>query len=89
MGGICAYQLADAIVVLCAPNLQNLDGTDAMVRHFLSLQVRAVRGDRPLDVLIIPAWVDQEDSTLRRHLPGTVPGPVRRPPPRRPGRTPG
>jgi hypothetical protein len=27
MGGICAYQLADVIVAMCAPNQQNLDGT--------------------------------------------------------------
>ena len=66
MGGICAYQLADVIVVLCAPNLQNLEGTQAMVRHFLSPQVRAVRHDRPVEVLIVPARVDQEDTNLRR-----------------------
>ena len=66
MGGICAYQLADAIVVLCAPNLQNVEGTEAMVRHFLSPQVRAVRGDRPVEVLIVPARVDQENATLQR-----------------------
>ena len=65
MGGICAYQLADVIVVFCAPNLQNVEGTEAMVRHFLSPQVRAVRGDRPVAVLIVPARVDQENTTLR------------------------
>ena len=65
MGGVCAYQLADAIVVLCAPNRQNVEGTEAMVRHFLSSQVRAVRGDRPLDLLVVPARVDQGDTELR------------------------
>ena len=66
MGGICAYQLANVIVVFCAPNLQNVEGTQAMVRHFLSSQVRAVRGDRPVEVLIVPARVDQKDTALRR-----------------------
>ncbi|MET8828409.1 AAA family ATPase [Streptomyces sp. NPDC004610] len=64
LGGICAYQLADTVVTLCAPNLQNLDGTAWMVRHFLSPQVREVRGDRPLEVLVVPARVDQQDTAL-------------------------
>lgn len=64
MGGVCAYQLADVIAVLCAPNLQNLEGTEAMVRNFLSPQVRAVRAERPLDLLIVPARVDQQDSAM-------------------------
>ncbi|MEV7285350.1 AAA family ATPase [Streptomyces sp. NPDC093252] len=64
LGGVCAYQLADTVVTLCAPNLQNLDGTAWMVRHFLSPQVRRVRGDRPLEVLVVPARVDQQDTAL-------------------------
>jgi tetratricopeptide (TPR) repeat protein len=66
MGGICAYQLADVIVVLCAPNLQNLEGTQAMVRHFLSEQVLAVRDGRPVEILVVPARVDQQDTALRQ-----------------------
>jgi cellulose biosynthesis protein BcsQ len=65
MGGVCAYQLADAIVVLCGPNTQNLDGTGTMIRHFLSPEVRKVRLDRPVDVLVVPARVDQQDADLR------------------------
>ena len=65
MGGICAYQLADVIVVLCGPNTQNLDGTGTMIRHFLSPEVRKVRLDRPVDVLVVPARVDQQDADLR------------------------
>ncbi|KOU64069.1 hypothetical protein ADK57_20185 [Streptomyces sp. MMG1533] len=64
LGGVCAYQLADTIVTLCAPNLQNIEGTAWMVRHFLSPQVRAVRRDRPLEVLVAPARVDQNDTGL-------------------------
>ncbi|HLK79215.1 MAG TPA: FxSxx-COOH system tetratricopeptide repeat protein [Streptosporangiaceae bacterium] len=65
MGGICSYQLADVIVVLCGPNTQNLDGTGTMIRHFLSPEVRKVRLDRPVDVLVVPARVDQQDADLR------------------------
>ena len=64
LGGVCAYQLADVIVALSAPNLQNIEGTAWMVRHFLSEQVRAVRRDRPLEVLVVPARVDQNDTAL-------------------------
>jgi len=64
LGGVCAYQLADSIVALCAPNLQNMEGTALMVRHFLSPQVKAVRGDRPLEVLVVPARVEQQDPEL-------------------------
>ncbi|AZP19887.1 NACHT domain-containing protein [Streptomyces aquilus] len=64
LGGVCAYQLADAVVALCAPNLQNMEGTAWMVRHFLSPQVKAVRGDRPLQVLVVPSRVDQQDPGL-------------------------
>jgi cellulose biosynthesis protein BcsQ len=64
MGGICAYQLADVVIAFCAPNLQNVDGTETMVRHFLSPSVTAVRRDRPIDVLVVPARIEQEDSTL-------------------------
>ena len=65
MGGICAYQLADAIVMLCGPNAQNLDGTGTMIRHFLSADVQKIREGRPVDVLIVPARVDQQDDALR------------------------
>jgi cellulose biosynthesis protein BcsQ len=66
MGGICAYQLADVIVAFCAPNLQNIAGTETMVRHFLSPAVRGVRGGRPIGVLIVPARIEQDDTGLRQ-----------------------
>jgi hypothetical protein len=46
MGGICAYQLADAAVLLCAPNYQNLRGTKAIADDFRSDSVRALRYGR-------------------------------------------
>ena len=55
MGGVCAYQLADVAVMLCAPNYQNLDGTFAVSRDFRSDAVLALRGGRPLELLVIPA----------------------------------
>lgn len=55
MGGVCAYQLADVAVLLCAPNFQNLDGTMDIVEDFRSEAVWALRRGRPLEILAIPA----------------------------------
>ncbi len=64
MGGVCAYQLADAIVMLCAANQQNLEGTLAVGRDFRSDAVLALRRGRPLEILAIPSRL--EDNNERR-----------------------
>lgn len=61
MSGVSTRQLADVVVVPCAPNAQNLAGTIDMVQSFCSPQVTKARG-RSLEVLIIPARVDDADS---------------------------
>lgn len=58
MGGVCAYQLADAAVLLCAPNYQNLEGTRDVARDFRSEGVRALRQGRPLEILAVPARLE-------------------------------
>jgi RecA/RadA recombinase len=60
MGGVCAYQLADAAVLLCAPNDQNLEGTRDVARDFRSEGVRALRRGRPLEILALPARLAPE-----------------------------
>jgi hypothetical protein len=64
MGGICAYQLADMIVAMCAPNQQNLEGTRDAVRNFLSPRVMTLRGGRPLQMLVVPSRVETRDESL-------------------------
>jgi cellulose biosynthesis protein BcsQ len=64
MGGICAYQLADVIVAMCAPNQQNLDGTQDAVRNFLSSRVMTLRAGRPLQMLVVPSRVETRDDDL-------------------------
>jgi hypothetical protein len=34
MGGVCTYQLADVIVMLCSASQQSLEGTHKMVLDF-------------------------------------------------------
>ncbi|WP_300449819.1 TIR domain-containing protein [Accumulibacter sp.] len=61
MGGICAYQLADVAIMLCAPNLQNIDGTLAVANDFRSDAVIALRRGRPLEILVIPARLEENN----------------------------
>ena len=68
MGGICAYQLADAVVMLCAPNYQNLEGTRDVARDFASPGVRALRRDRPLQTLVVPARLVAEHPRREQFL---------------------
>jgi cellulose biosynthesis protein BcsQ len=62
MGGICAYQLADTIIVMCAPNQQNLDGTRDVVHNFSSLRVLKLRGGRPLRLVVVPSRVEMREE---------------------------
>jgi len=66
MGGVCAYQLADVLVMLCAPNAQNLLGTREVLRNFNSERVRALRKNRALQVLVAPARVQQDSPALEK-----------------------
>lgn len=64
MGGVCAYQLADAIVMLCAANHQNVEGTREVARDFRSDSVRALRRGRNLEMVVVPARIEQRDDAL-------------------------
>jgi formylglycine-generating enzyme required for sulfatase activity len=64
MGGICAYQLADLIVMLCGANQQNLDGTYDIVRNFSSPRVKMLRRNRELPMIVVPARIELQDGAL-------------------------
>jgi tetratricopeptide (TPR) repeat protein/CO dehydrogenase nickel-insertion accessory protein CooC1 len=66
MGGICTYQLADAVVMCCGSNAQSLDGTFTMAKAFKDPDLVVLRRGRPLAVLIVPARV--EDRAEARDL---------------------
>jgi len=66
IGGICTYQLADVVVMFCAPHRQSLEGTLEMVRNFMDPRVKQLRKDHPLAVLVVPARV--EDRAEKRDL---------------------
>lgn len=58
MSGVCTRQLADVIVILCAPNDQNLDGVEMMARSFTRADLIEARGGRPIELVMVPARVD-------------------------------
>jgi hypothetical protein len=63
MGGICTFQLADLIVLFTGANHQNRRGTLDVMRDFEALP-STLRGDRPLQMLVVPARVEQRDPAL-------------------------
>ncbi|MCP5094107.1 MAG: CpsD/CapB family tyrosine-protein kinase [Chloroflexi bacterium] len=64
MGGVCTYQLADTVVMFCAPNQQNIEGTRTMVANFTHDSVTEKRSGHRLDVLIVPSRIERAESGL-------------------------
>lgn len=63
VGGVCTRQLADVVVSFCAPNYQNLTGAERMSESFATKDLENARGKRPLEVVVIPARVDEAGET--------------------------
>ena len=57
-GGVCTHHLADLVVVFSAPNDLNLDGAQWMVKTLSRPGLEALRGNRRLGVLVLPARVE-------------------------------
>lgn len=68
MGGVCAYQLADVAVMLCAANDQNLEGTLRVAQDFRSDATLALRHGRRLDILVIPARLEAHNAQRQHFL---------------------
>jgi cellulose biosynthesis protein BcsQ len=66
MSGAATYQLGDVVVMFCAPNQQNLEGTAKMAGNFTRPQVQETRSDRPVRLLVVPARVEDraEEQSL-------------------------
>ncbi len=62
MGGVCTYHLADVVALFCAPNNQNILGTENMVNNFSQPRLHNLRGGRPLKTLIVPSRVDFDQT---------------------------
>jgi formylglycine-generating enzyme required for sulfatase activity len=65
MGGVCACQLADVVVMLTAANHQNIEGTRELAADLGSAAVRTLRRKRPpLEIVVVPARVEQRAPDL-------------------------
>jgi formylglycine-generating enzyme required for sulfatase activity len=65
MGGVCACQLADTVVMLTAANHQNIEGTRELAADLGSAAVRTLRRKRPpLQIVVVPARVEQRAPEL-------------------------
>lgn len=62
MSGVCTRQLADLIVILCAPNDQNLEGVARMAQSFTRADLIAARDGRPIEMLMVPARLDVSEG---------------------------
>jgi predicted acylesterase/phospholipase RssA len=62
MGGVCTRHIPDVVVSFCAPNFQNIDGVVRVVSGLNKKEVKQARNDRHVDVLIIPARIDDSES---------------------------
>jgi hypothetical protein len=62
MSGVSTRQLADVVVMLCAPNDQNLDGIAMMAQSIVRPDVMKARGDRRLDLMMVPARIDVSEG---------------------------
>lgn len=62
IGGVCVYQLADAVVMLCAANQSNLEGTERMAAAFDRDVVKELRGKRELHILPVPARIPKVEQ---------------------------
>jgi NB-ARC domain/TIR domain/CobQ/CobB/MinD/ParA nucleotide binding domain len=60
MSGICTQHMADVVVSLCVPNIQNLNGIFTMVQSFTRSEVLKARG-RSLEVMVVPARIDSSE----------------------------
>ena len=62
IGGVCVYQLADVVVMLCAANQVNIEGTQQMAAAFNRPEVESLRGGRKLRILPVPARIPKVEE---------------------------
>jgi WD40 repeat protein len=72
VGGICSRQLADVVVALCVPNIQNLRGTETMVKSFKREELLQARNGRTLHVMVVPTRIEEHDRDARNRFVGEL-----------------
>lgn len=62
MGGVATQHLSDAVILLFGANYENISNTARMARNFSGEQVKKARGDRDLEIMVVPSRIDDSDS---------------------------
>jgi tetratricopeptide (TPR) repeat protein len=82
MGGVCTRQLADVVVSVCAPNVQNLAGIVAMAKSFGRDELVQKRGQARscgaeessqncgpgIEMVVVPARIDLSELDARNYF---------------------
>ncbi|MCP4699667.1 MAG: hypothetical protein GY862_22880, partial [Gammaproteobacteria bacterium] len=69
MSGVCTYQLADIVLMLVAPNQQNLDGTRMMAQSLANPKlIQEGRQGKPIAILPVPSRVDVAEGEFRNNF---------------------
>ena len=68
MSGVSTRHLADVIVIVTAPNPQNLTGITKMIKSFIHKDLEEKRQNRKLSLIIVPSRVDVSESLLRNQF---------------------
>lgn len=63
MGGVCTYQLADTVVMFCAGNNQNIQGTLRMAKNFADPDLTYLRHNRKLTTFLVAARIERFAET--------------------------
>src|SRR5205814_10351862 len=68
MSGVCTRQLADVVISFCTPNLQSIAGVTMMVESFLREDVLEFRKGRSLDMVVVPARLDNSEQDAKNQF---------------------
>jgi MinD-like ATPase involved in chromosome partitioning or flagellar assembly len=65
MGGVCTRQLADVVVLVTAPNFQNLSGMKEMAKSIQRQDVVKARKRQLKNIIIVPSRLDNTELPAR------------------------
>jgi MinD-like ATPase involved in chromosome partitioning or flagellar assembly len=68
MGGVCTQHLADVIVFVTAPNPQNVKGVRDMIVSVARDEIKQLRRDRPLQMVVVPSRIDSVELVNRNNF---------------------
>ncbi|MCP4699578.1 MAG: hypothetical protein GY862_22425, partial [Gammaproteobacteria bacterium] len=69
MSGVCTYQLADVVIMLVAPNQQNLNGTEMIAQSLANPKlISEGRQGRSVSILPVPSRVERAEGNFQNNF---------------------